>query len=106
MPVQRFRDADGDAVLTGQIVDELGQIALEVNAERQKIGQHKNLFRPGRSELSYGFIQTGLGFEECGLKQVPCALNCRSRRYDAHGFVGRGDAGPVPEYYDSQSHCL
>ncbi len=54
VPVERLGDADGNAALAGQIAHQFGKIALEVNAERQKIRQHQNFFRAGSHKLADG----------------------------------------------------
>ena len=106
MPVERFRYTDRHTALPGEIVHQPRQIALQMDAERQKVWQHKYLFRARSRQSPHRFIQPGRGFEERRFMQIPRPFRRRARRDRAHRVVGRSHARSVPEYYDPQPHFL
>ena len=75
--VERLGDADRDVALAGEIGNQFWQIALQVNAEREKVRQHENLLGAGCRETTNGISEIRRGFEKCGLIQLPRAFQRR-----------------------------
>ena len=47
MPVQRRRNSYGKTELALELIHNFGQIALQVDPERQEVREHQYLFRSG-----------------------------------------------------------
>src|SRR3954452_12930946 len=91
-------------MLAGKIARQSGQIALQMDAERQEIRYDEYLFRARGRELCDCVAQAWRGFEKCGLVQRPISLLCGFGCYNPHGLVRRWHARPMPEYDDSGPH--
>ncbi len=90
MPFERRSHADVQAAVSeGQIVHQLRKIALEVDAEGQKIRQHDDARGALVNQRSDGGGEVGPPlFEEGGLDEIEAALEAHGFRDPAHGFIG------------------
>ena len=90
MPFERRSHADVQAAVSaGQIVHQLRKIALEVDAEGQKIRQHDDARGALVNQRSDGGGEVGPALlEEGGLDEIETALEPNGFRDAAHGFVG------------------
>ena len=92
-------------VSTRDIGYKAGQIPFQVGAQSQEVRNHANLVdtlgeQAGDSSFQAGFSQ----FEEGRLDMLKAPRACQRARSLADRFIGRFDAGTVPEDDDSNAH--
>ncbi len=82
------------------------QVALQVNAESEEVGQHQHAIRAGGGELRDRIVKAGRSFQKSRLEQIPRALAGGFICNGPDGVVRRRDARSVPEYDDAGAHEL
>ena len=94
-------------VFVGDILDEHGQVSLQVGAWSEKVGDDDDLpHAPGDQEVG-GLLETGTPkFKEGRLDHRVIARTRELRCRRADGLVGRFDSGAVGEDDDPGSHAL
>lgn len=89
MPVERGRDLNADGVLPRKGLDKPRKIALQMDAEREEVGEDQNFTGPAADKGRNGIAQARLDFEERGLIKTPSALARRRTGDRSHRLVRR-----------------
>lgn len=97
MPMQWRRDLNFERrVARCGFRGELWEIALQVHAQREEVGEHANLGGAARGECIYGSGKIGLGeFEEGGFSEVDTAALDEFGGDQTHAIVRAFYAGSM-----------
>jgi len=105
MPVERRSDTDFHIpVGSDQLFDDCRQIALQMDAEGQEVGDHQNPRHAGIRQSRYGLVQAGPSLQKRGFDTLKCASGCHRSRHGSDGFVGGWHTGSVRKDDNSRIH--
>jgi hypothetical protein len=108
MSFQRGGDAHLDAgMLKGQIGDDPGQVAFQMDPQSKKIREHDDPAHAAAGQARHGPGEIGLAELEEGRFDVVEGAGASQFGSDlSHAFIGVFDAGPVRKDNQAGTHAL
>ena len=108
MSFQRGGDAHLDSgMLEGQISDDSGQVAFQMDPQGEEIREHDDPAHPATGKARHGPGEIGLAeLEEGRLDVVEGARASQFGSNRPHALIGVFDAGPVRKNDQAGTHAL